>query len=183
MTMADETTDRMLGKAGLPNARRILGDSLGKLAECQRELLACQEGERAAKEALEAALVAAEWELDGRFVAEGNKTYLLCEFCKGDPIGPDGQWCPKCPRGSAGRKAMTADERAKWKATEARKLPEVSAMAAALRRAEHETAVARNALTLAETTLKVRRADLDAAIAHLGALVTALPTLTKGAMK
>lgn len=173
----------LLNEAGLPKARQVLRDGLGWLAAKQRDLRVAQEEERDAKAALDAALVASEWELDGWFVAEGNKTFLVTAACN-DPaaheagvdstLGIEGHTC--VPE----RKAMTADERAKWKATEARKTPEVAAAAARLRSAEHDVAGCRDALVIAEKSLGAARADLDGAIAHLSALVTALPGRTNG---
>lgn len=74
----------------------------------------------------------------------------------------------------AGAKLLAADKAA-WKKRETAKDPKVVAAAAALRQAEHTTAEARDALTMADKRLAACRADLEAAIATLNALVLALP--------
>ncbi|MCA1841754.1 MAG: hypothetical protein LC792_00930 [Actinobacteria bacterium] len=147
-------------EAGVIRARNTLRDAPVQLAHAQEVYRQAQESERQAKEAHQAAVVEAEWDLDGRFVTEANRTFLT---------DADGN-----------RKSMTADKRAKWKATEAARQPEVRAAADALRRAEHSTAAARDALAVAEKSFSAARADLDAAIATLNCLSLALPHAATG---
>lgn len=73
-----------------------------------------------------------------------------------------------------GAKLLAADKAA-WKKAEAQKQPAVAAASTALRAAEHDTAVARDAVVMADKRLSACRADLDAAVATLNALAIALP--------
>lgn len=143
-----------LNDAGIVRARTLLESRLVELEATQTDYRKAQTAERDAKEALASAESEAEWELDGRFVSEGNKTFLV--------TGED-------------RKAMTADERAKWKSIEARKVPAVAKAAEVLRKAEALTADRRDAVTIADKSLSAARADLDAAIATLNAWTAVLP--------
>ena len=144
-----------LNEAGVVKARHALADALDALAAAQKTKREADNDERLHQENVAKAVAAAEWELDGRFVVEGNKTYLTLD---GD-----------------NRKAMTADERKRYKADEALKDPQVRQATSALRDAEHRTAEARDALAVADKRLSVARADLDAAVAVLNALTLALP--------
>jgi hypothetical protein len=141
-------------ESGIRQARHALAEGPHMLAEAQARYRAAQDAETAAKEAHDAELVAADWELDGRFTVEGNKTYLV----QGEE-----------------KRAMTVDDRKAWKANEARKLPAVAEARRRLREAEQATAAARDGLTIAEKQLTVRRIDLEAAIAELNALAAVLP--------
>lgn len=153
-----------MNDAGIVRARQRVNDALDILDKSQIDYRKAQEAEREAKEAFETALAEAEWELDGRFVTEGNKTFLVTP----SPTFPDIEDATE-------RKAMTADERAKWKSLEARKLPAVAKAASGLRKAEATTADRRDAITIADKTLSAARADLDAAIAVLTAWTAVLP--------
>lgn len=149
-----------LNEAGIRRARGVLADAPDILANALGNLRDAQDRERRAREALDAATVAAEWDLDSRFVVEGNKTWLVDH--------DDGS-----------RRAMTADERKTWKQAEVRKQPEVATAAAALRAAEQEVAARRDDVTLAEKRLGVARADLEAAVAELNALALTLKEQTR----
>ncbi len=72
---------------------------------------------------------------------------------------------------------LLADDRKAWKKSHLGigGDPAVQAAGDALRTAEHDTAVARDALTTADKRLSACRADLDAAIATINALALALP--------
>lgn len=149
-----------MNEAGIVRARRRLPEAHDVFATAQIELRAKQELERNAKEACEAAAADAEWQLDDRFVTEGNKTFLVTAGAT--------------PDDEPTRKAMTADERAKWKQQEARKLPAVRKAADALRKAEAETGAARDAKDLAERSIGACRTDLEAAIAIVGLFAHAI---------
>lgn len=140
-----------LNEAGIYAARNDLADALKALADAQGSKRSADSLERTARDELDKAMVSADWELDGRFTSSGNKTLL------------------------DGEKAMTADERKAWKAREALKDPAVAKAASHLRQMEYGTAVARDALVLADKRLAACRAGLDAAIAILEALCLALP--------
>lgn len=138
-----------LQEVGIRRARAAVTSAPDLIAAARDALRAAQETEREAKKRLADAVLNAEWELDGRFVVEGNKTYLV----DGDE-----------------RRAMTADDRAKWKAAEARKDPAVAAAETAVSAAEHDVAAARDAVDNAERRFSAAKADLQAAIAELNAL-------------
>lgn len=137
-----------LNESGIRHARKLVEDSPDLLDNALGHLLAAKEKEEAAQDAYDKALLAAEWELDGRFDYAGNKTYLV--------TGDD-------------RKAMTADERARWKAAEALKLPDVATARALLKAAQHDVAVAANDLKVAEKRVGAARTICEAAIAELNA--------------
>lgn len=149
-----------MNDAGIARSRRNLSEALDKFSNEQITVRAKQEAERTAKDAYEDALAMAEWELDNRFVTEGNKTFLLIAG-ESEADEPD-------------RKAMTADERAKWKTLEARKDTAVKSAYSALRKAESETATARDALALADKRISACRADLEAATAVVGVYASAI---------
>lgn len=136
-----------LNEAGMLKARARVDAALARIEDAQTSLRAAQELAGIHKAQLDQALAEAEWTLDDRFVVEGNKTFLV--------TGEE-------------RKAMTADERAKWKALEARKTIAVSDAAAFAAGADSEVAFCRDALAVAEKAFQAARADLDAAIATVG---------------
>ena len=148
----------MLNEAGIVKARAYLRDMPDVLEAAQADFRKAQEAERLAREAYDQALSEAEWELDSRFVVEGNKTYLV-----------DGEE----------RRSMTADERAKWKATEAKKLPSVKSAATALYAAEQHTAAMRDAVAATERRFSAAKHDLEASIAIVSTLRLALGTNAK----
>lgn len=152
----------LLNEAGLPAARKNLGAGLQLLAAKQRDLRGAQEEKRNADEALKVATVAAEWSLSGCFEVRSNKTWLV--------VGADGGEIPDDEQ-----RSMTADEKKSWIATYARNQPGVDEATTRLRTAEHDVAGYTDALVIAEKSLSAARADLDASVAHLNALVLALP--------
>lgn len=152
-----------LQEVGIRRARAAVPGALERIAAAQGDLRGALDAEREAKDRLAAEVLAVEWELDGRFVVEANKHWL---------IGDDG----------VKDRTMTADERAKWKAAEAARQPTVVAATAALRNAEHGTAAARDALSLAERHFSAAKADLTASIAELQAFgigIAAEPATTQ----
>lgn len=164
-----------LNEAGIVRSRRNLGDALDKFGNEQITVRAKQELERTAKDAYESAIAEAEWELDSRFVVEGNKTYLLTDEDElVDQADAETGEITQVPSGKKVRKAMTADERAKWKSLEARRHTAVKAAYSALRKAEGETAAARDALALADKRISACRADLEAATAVVGVFASAI---------
>lgn len=147
-----EAVRSALNEVGIRDARTALKAAPLRIAEKAEALRNSLDAERQVKERLAAELLAADWDLDARFIHEGNRWFLL------DETAPEG------------RRQMTADERAKWKAAEAAKADGVVAVAAALRAAEHRTAEARDALSVAERHFSACKYDLTAAVAELGAL-------------
>lgn len=146
-----EAVRQALNETGIRRARVAVLAAPQRIAEAAADLRNAQEAERDAKRRLDDEILAAEWELDGRFVRESNRTYLV------DPKTDE-------------RRQMTADEVRTWKAAEAAKQPAVEAAATAVRTAEHATAAARDALATAERHFSAARADLTAAVAELTAL-------------
>lgn len=147
-----------LNEAGMLRARQRLVDALATIEAAQAKVRAAQELAALRKTALDQALAEAEWELDGRFVSEGNKTFLV--------VGDE-------------RKQMTADERKTWKQTEARKLGTVVHAAATHAGAESNLNASRDALTHAELAFRAARADLDAAIATVSLFAQSLKKETQ----
>lgn len=174
----------VIREAGIRNARRALAEAPDRLADAQAAFREAQAREALAKEGYGQALLEAEWELDGRFHTDGNRTYLrvTCEACGGSGkvavspgVGSDGfDKCEACDGLGTTRKQMTADERKAYKASEAAKVPAVVEASAHLRRGEMDTAGARDAVLVAEKRLSACRADLEAAVAELNALAVGL---------
>lgn len=173
----------LLNEVGIRSARRSLADAPDRLAEAQNAFREAQNREAAARESYQQALVEAEWELDGRFHSEGNRVYLrlLCDACGGNGLwgdppsdGLEGRKCDACDGLGTTRKQMTADERKAYKASEAAKQPAVVEAGAHLRRAEMDTAAARDAVSVAEKRLSAAKYEVQAAIAELNALSVGL---------
>ena len=164
-----------LNEAGIVRSRKNLSDALDKFSNEQITVRAKQELERTAKDAYETAMAEAEWELDSRFVVDGNKTYLVTDEDEMVDTAAAGDGEPKLvPTGNKVRKAMTADERSKWKSLAARKHSAVKAAYSALRKAEAETATARDALALADKRISACRADVEAATAVVNVFAHAI---------
>lgn len=161
-----------LNESGIRRARKALADAPDILDAAQREFRVVQEAERDARRAYEDAVLEAEWSLDARFVNEANKWFLVTACNEHKP--GEGERCNECNGTDKTRQQMTAEERAKWKTHAARSVPEVKRTAEALRRAEERVATARDGVTLADKKLSACKADVDAAIAELGALSLAL---------
>ena len=148
----------MLNDAGINGARLALAESLTQLADAQAEKRRADNNERDAREKLQRVTDNAEWTLeppeatkvDGKTMVDGREVV-----------------------------SWVAADKAAWKKREAAKQPDVKAQTEHLRQMEHESAVARDALTVADKRLSARRADLDAAIATLNALVLALPARSR----
>jgi hypothetical protein len=164
-----------LNEAGIVRSRKNLSDALDKFSNEQITVRAKQELERTAKDAYETAIAEAEWELDSRFVVEGNKTLLITDEDElVDQADEETGEITPVPSGKKVRKAMTADERSKWKSLEARKHSAVKAAYSVLRRAEAETATARDALALADKRISACRADVEAATAVVNVFAHAI---------
>lgn len=169
-----------MNEAGIMRARRQLFEAHDAFTNAQTTKRGAYEAERAAKEAHETALSEAEWELDGRFVKEGNTTYLVdpCSGCQGKRETEAGAVCPDCKGSGEQRRAMTADERKAWKSIAARKTDAVKAAASALRKAENATATARDEIDAAEKRCAACRIDLEASTAIVNVFARAI-TVTK----
>ncbi len=176
---------KALNESAIRRSRETLRDAPEILEAAQREFRVAQEAERDARRVHDDAVLEAEWALDGRFVTESNKTYLVtaCEPCKGtgrvssaEHTAPS---CKACEGTGETRKQMTADERTRWKSHAARTVPEVKTTGEKLRRAEERTATMRDSVTIADKRLSTAKADVDAAIAELNAW--ALTLQAKGA--
>lgn len=145
-----------LNESGLQRARAVLRDAPAILSHAQDVFRACQEAERRAKDALETATYDAEWNLQSCFEVRSNKTWLV--------RNADGTAVPDDQR------SLSATEKKEWLAQEAAKDPKVIEATAVLRKAEAETAAARDAVVLADKAFSAARADLDGAIAHVRTL-------------
>lgn len=166
----------LLNESGIRRARVALAEAPDRLATAQTTYREAQAAEALAKEAHAGALLEAEWDLDGRFQTDGNKTYLriTCEGCEGIVIPGAGDKCGACDGIGSTRKQMTADERKAWKASESAKAAGVVTLAAELYRAQENTAAARDAVNVAEKRLSASKYEVQAAIAELNALSIAL---------
>lgn len=176
----------VIREAGIRNARRALAEAPDRLAEAQNLYREAQAREALAKDAYSQALIEAEWELDGRFHTDGNKTYLRldCPECGGSGwvvIGSprehgemERESCDHCDGLGTTRKQMTADERKAYKASEAAKTPAVVTASLNLREAEETTATARDAVGIADRRFSAAKYDLTAAVAELNALAVGL---------
>lgn len=150
-----EAIRQALQEVGIRRAREAVKAAPLRIAEAATALTNAIETERQARKRVDDEILAHEWDLDGRFVHEGNKWFLV----DGDE-----------------RRQMTADERARWKAAEAARSGGVMAATEALHAAEHATAEARNALNVAEKHFSACKYDLTAAVAELGALGIGIAT-------
>jgi hypothetical protein len=168
----------VIRQAGIRNARSKLAEAPDRLAEAQAAFREAQGREALAKEAYAQALLEAEWELDGQLHKDGNKTYrwVTCECSVGTPENPGEPipTCAICAGAGKYRKFMLADDVKAWKASEAAKVPAVVELAAHLRRAEENTAAARDALAVADKRFSAAKYDLTAAVAELNALAVGL---------
>jgi hypothetical protein len=168
---------KLIGEAEVPTARANLGTALKALEAAQAAYREAQAIEGAARETWDQAVLDAEWQLDGRFVVEGTKTFLVTP-CEWHFTGGEAE-CPTCG-GKGERRAMTADERKAWKASEARKLPEVADAQAVLRRAGDAALDARDAVGLADKRISVCKHELDASVAVLACLTAGLAASDRG---
>lgn len=168
----------ILNESRIRAARRNLAEAPDRLAEAQAAYRAAQGAEALAKESYTTALIEAEWALDGQIHSEGNKRYrwVTCECLNdADFAQVEGMKdCPVCKGDGKYRQFMLADDVKAWKAAESAKVPEVVLVAGELRRAEENTAAARDAVLVAEKRLSACRADLEAAVAELNALAIGL---------
>lgn len=155
-----EEARKALNEAGVTAARKRVMESLAEIEEAQSVVRQCQDVERAARTALDAATAEAEWELDARFVVESNKTWLVT------PSEQDG--------GEPERKAMTADERKSYKSIEALKMPKVIAADKDQRSAQGELDAAKDRAARSDRLFSACKADLQASIATVQLLATAL---------
>lgn len=149
-------------EAGIFAARRAVNEALAAIDEAQSGRRAADAAVTVLAEQEAAARLEAEWELDGRFVTEANKTYLVLD---------DGT-----------RKQMTADERRAWKTGEADRVPTVAEAKRARLHGEERAAAARDQVASAERRFSAAKRDLDASIAVLETLRIALTIPTHHAI-
>lgn len=173
----------------LDAAIRALHDGPDLVANAREALLGAQERERLARERYEAAVIEAEWKLDGKFVSEGNRTYLVvwhtadsCDKPTADAKGwefitdaadGEGAWQE--------RRQMTADERRQWVRRTAAESRDVLPLASDLRGAEHAVAMCRVDVERAEDRWGAARYALDASRTQLAAAATQLDCLAHAA--
>lgn len=152
---------RLIGEAGIPHARSALRSALDVLEAAQRQNREAQQTAQVAQETYDQAVLEAEWELDGRLVREGNKTFLVT------PGTADDETDEK-------RRQLTADEARAWKQAEARKMPAVAEALVALRRANDRVLDTRDAVAVAEKRISACTHELDASVAQLNLLAVGL---------
>lgn len=126
----------------------------------------------AARRELEEALARLAETQTGKRTADSNERDAKEKL---DRVLVDAEWALTPPDTNEAGAKLLADDKKTWKRREAQRDPAVAAAAEHLRQMEHESAVARDALVVADKRLSACRADLDAAIATLNALVVALP--------
>lgn len=177
-----EACRAILADVGIRRCRMALVEAPEAIAAAQALYRTAQAAQAAAKEAHAQAVAEAEWTLDGRFVVEGNKTFLvtLCEVCDGQgfvsvrPDSSDWAACDTCKGEKTVRKSLTAPERQAWKDREARNVPAVQAAARALAVADEDVAAARDAIEVAKARLTATKHALDAAVAEVNVLALGL---------
>jgi hypothetical protein len=152
----------LIQEAGVRNARQRTASGPDELDGALRHQRTCQEVERQARDAHDRAVLDAEWPLAGCFEVRSNK-----------------QWLVKSPDGKAltedQQRSMTADEKKAWIAHHAGLSDEAQKAAKALRKAEADTAAARDEAEVARARISISKHELDAAVAQLNVLATALP--------
>lgn len=171
----------VIREAGIRRARTALAEAPDRLAEAQAAYREAQAIEGAARESHQQALMEAEWSLDGLLHKDGNKTYrwVPCDCIDADGSGARANTgaladCPVCAGAAKFRRFMLADDVKSWKAAEAARVPAVVLVAAELRRAEENTAAARDALGVADRRFSAAKHEVQAAIAELNALAVGL---------
>lgn len=188
-----EEARQLLKAAGIGAARtkvaelrKAVADAPDIVANARERLLAAQDRERQARESYETALAEAEWALDGRFVAESNKTFLVTWHRPDEVSGEDEAkargWTLVANGGQDAwqeRRQMTADERRQWVARTASQAREVAPLASGLRQAEHAVALARIEVDTAENRWQGTRAALTAAIADVEAACAEVACLAR----
>lgn len=140
---------KALNESGISAARARLTEYLNDLPAAQDAVRAAQEGVRLARLALDQATAEAEWELDSRFISEGNKTFLLINEARDDEE----------------RRQMTADERKEWKKNESRHTPGVQQAMNVFDAAESDLGAARDLLAWHDKAFSAAKADLNASVA------------------
>lgn len=181
----------LLNEAGIRRARVALSEAPDRLAAAQNAYREAQAVEGAARESYTQAVVEAEWELDCQVHTDGNKRYrwVPCDCVEAIDDGESESvvirvdigsgrsavhGCSVCAGAGRYRRNMLADEVKAWRATEAAKAPGVVLVSAALRRAEEDTAAARDAVSVADKRLSAAKMEVQAAIAELNALAVGL---------
>ena len=149
-----EDARNALNEAGLQEACKALNGSVADIITALAAQRAADDELRILSEAVDSAVLEAEWALDDNFETEGNKTYLKL---------PDGD-----------RKPMLADDRKAWKREHAAKHPTVVATLDAQRRGEAAAIDARDGVTVAERRHTASKYCLTAAVAQLDLLRTVL---------
>jgi hypothetical protein len=172
-----------LREAGMYQARAALWTAVEDIAQAQTDVVQWTQMEKQARDGLDQATAQAEWDLDGRFVSEGNKTFLVepCAACGGAgyqvEAGDGHVDCDACAATGKVRRQMTADDRRQWKQLEARKNAAVRDALALVADAERGVLETKHNLALAERAFSAKKHDLDAAIACVGILAA---SITKG---
>lgn len=144
----------LISELGIDHLQARLRDFPDLLEQTLTHKREADEMVRKATEALAAARTDAEWELDGQFVTEANKSYLVYADDNGEQQ----------------RKQMTADERRAWKERAGEKVPAVASAKRALLQAEAAQAQARDAVAVMQARGQAMRHELDASVALLETL-------------
>lgn len=151
---------QLLNEVGIRTHRSALIVELEQLDEAQTQLREATSFVAAARNGHGDAVAAAEWELAGRFVTRGNKTWLAVDDHGSIP--------------EEEQRSVTADEKKSYLARAVAGVAEVAAAADTLRSAEAAAAEARDAVTLATTSVSARKHVLDSCVAELQVLAVAL---------
>lgn len=146
-------------EVGVRRVRDDLIASLSRIADAQEAKRDADFEADAARQAVADARAEAEWLLGGSFVSEGNKTFLVATNADGE---------------ATERRQMTADEKRAWIARAVESNSDVAVAAKVLASAEMAQTEARDGLALANTANSALRHVLDAAVAELATLRTAL---------
>lgn len=142
-----------LNEAQIVAKGRALDDALDVFDGTQKDRREAETAERAARDQLEQAEVAARWEVAGKVTKQGNKIL----------VPDDGE-----PR------EVTAAVRDEWIESQVRLAPGVVTARAELRKTEHRTAEAKDALERARFAIGIRRTQADLAGIHVQAIAGTL---------
>lgn len=146
-----------LNEAKLLERGRACDDALDIFDKAQLDRRNAEAEAAKARDELDAAAVAARWELSGKVTKEGNKILV-----------PDGH-----PDNSE-RREVTAAVRDEWIESQVTQHPAVAKARDTLRKAEHKVAEAKDALERARLAIGIRRTQADLAGIHVQAIAGAL---------
>lgn len=144
-----------LNEAGLTRRQRELDDALDVFDKAQHDRRAADEAEQLAREALDAAEVAARWEVSALVTTEGNKSFVP------DPATGE-------------KRQVTAAVRDEWIAQQVTTHEAVQAKRRELRKAEHRTQEAKDAVDRARIAISIRRTQAELAGIHVQAIAGTL---------